>query len=580
MSISRSIVALPDVLTSARVRVLHRLLPIVVFAAVFVAFVPALDGQFLNWDDDINFLENPGFRGLGWAQVKWMWTQTLMGHYIPLTWMSLGVNYTLGGMDPWGYHLGNVLIHAMNAAVFYFVARRLLVAAGLADGAAPLWGAAFAAVVFGAHPLRAESVAWVTERRDVLCGLFFLLATLMFLISLGPNAGRGTRFASLAAFGAAILCKAQAVPLPLALLILDAYPLRRLHRGWRPLLIEKVPYFALALVGGVVAIIATRNGATFTSYAQYGPGARLAMTGYGIMFYPWKWLWPTSLCPLYELPTQIDPLSARFLPPLVAMASITVLLVALRRRWPAGLAAWAYSAVMLLPLVGPLHTGNQLAHDRYSYLSGLGFAALAGGGLACVLWAVGRGMLSPLVGRVALAGATLVVLGLGSATWVQASGWRDSETLWSWAVETHPECAICLNNLALAFMSQNQRPEAEAALRQSLAIREHAMTHNNLGGLLELRGRPDEAEQEYRRALRLKPDLPQPLANLGDLLVKHGRYADAITPLRRVFLTSPGLPRLRTNLARALRERGDELARTGNEADAAALRAEASRVQP
>jgi tetratricopeptide (TPR) repeat protein len=580
VSISRSIVALPDVLTSARVRVLHRLLPIVVFAAVFVAFVPALDGQFLNWDDDINFLENPGFRGLGWAQVKWMWTQTLMGHYIPLTWMSLGVNYTLGGMDPWGYHLGNVLIHAMNAAVFYFVARRLLVAAGLADGAAPLWGAAFAAVVFGAHPLRAESVAWVTERRDVLCGLFFLLATLMFLISLGPNAGRGTRFASLAAFGAAILCKAQAVPLPLALLILDAYPLRRLHRGWRPLLIEKVPYFALALVGGVVAIIATRNGATFTSYAQYGPGARLAMTGYGIMFYPWKWLWPTSLCPLYELPTQIDPLSARFLPPLVAMASITVLLVALRRRWPAGLAAWAYSAVMLLPLVGPLHTGNQLAHDRYSYLSGLGFAALAGGGLACVLWAVGRGMLSPLVGRVALAGATLVVLGLGSATWVQASGWRDSETLWSWAVETHPECAICLNNLALAFMSQNQRPEAEAALRQSLAIREHAMTHNNLGGLLELRGRPDEAEQEYRRALRLKPDLPQPLANLGDLLVKHGRYADAITPLRRVFLTSPGLPRLRTNLARALRERGDELARTGNEADAAALRAEASRVQP
>jgi tetratricopeptide (TPR) repeat protein len=580
VSISRSIVALPDVLTSARVRVLHRLLPIVVFAAVFVAFVPALDGQFLNWDDDINFLENPGFRGLGWAQVKWMWTQTLMGHYIPLTWMSLGLNYTLGGMDPWGYHLGNVLIHAMNAAVFYFVARRLLVAAGLADGAAPLWGAAFAAVVFGAHPLRAESVAWVTERRDVLCGLFFLLATLMFLISLGPNAGRGTRFASLAAFGAAILCKAQAVPLPLALLILDAYPLRRLHRGWRPLLIEKVPYFALALVGGVVAIIATRNGATFTSYAQYGPGARLAMTGYGIMFYPWKWLWPTSLCPLYELPTQIDPLSARFLPPLIAMASITVLLVALRRRWPAGLAAWAYSAVMLLPLVGPLHTGNQLAHDRYSYLSGLGFAALAGGGLACVLWAVGRGMLSPLVGRAALAGARLVVLGLGSATWVQASGWRDSETLWSWAVETHPECAICLNNLALAFMSRNQRPEAEAALRQSLAIREHAMTHNNLGGLLELRGRPDEAEQEYRRALRLKPDLPQPLANLGDLLVKHGRYADAITPLRRVFLTSPDLPRLRTNLARALRERGDELARTGNEADAAALRAEASRVQP
>jgi len=509
-----------------------------------------------------------------------MWTQTLMGHYIPLTWMSLGLNYALGGMDPWGYHLGNVLIHAMNAAIFYFVARRLLVAAGFSDGAAPLWGAGFAAVVFGAHPLRAESVAWVTERRDVLCGLFFLLAILIYLISLDPNAGRGMRLASIAAFGAALLCKAQAVPLPLALLILDAYPLRRLRVGWRPLLSEKLPYFALALVGGIVALIATRNGATFTSYAQYGPGARLAMTGYGIMFYPWKWLWPTNLGPLYELPAQVDPFSTRFLIPLLAMVSITALLVVLRRRWPAGLAAWAYSALMLLPLVGPLHTGNQLAHDRYSYLSGLGFAALAGGGLACLLWAVGRGMLSPLVGRVGLAGAALIVLGLGSATWVQASGWRDSETLWSWAVETHPECAICLNNLALTYMSRNQRRDAEALLRQSLAIREHTMTHNNLGGLLELQGRPDEAEQEYRQALRLKPDLPQALSNLGELLVKQGRYADAIPPLRRVFLTSPDLPRLRANLARALRERGDELARMGSDADAAALRAEASRVQP
>jgi protein O-mannosyl-transferase len=580
VSITRSILALPDVLPTARVRLLHRLLPIAVFAVVFVAFVPALDGQFLDWDDDINFLNNPGFRGLGWAQLKWMWTQTLMGHYIPLTWMSLGLNYALGGMDPWGYHLGNVLIHAINAAIFYFVARRLLVAAGFSDGAAPVWGAAFAAVAFGAHPLRAESVAWVTERRDVLCGLFFLLAILMYLISLDPNAGRGMRFASIAAFGAALLCKAQAVPLPLALLILDAYPLRRLRLGWRSLASEKLPYFALALVGGVVAIIATRNGATFTSYAQYGPGARLAMTGYGITFYPWKWLWPTNLGPLYELPAQVDPFSARFLFPLLAMVSTTALLVILRHRWPAGLAAWAYSAVMLLPLVGPLHTGNQLAHDRYSYLSGLGFAALAGGGLACLLWAVGRGMLSPLIGRVGLAAAALIVLGLGSATWVQASGWRDSETLWSWAVETHPECAICLNNLALTYMSRNQRRDAEALLRQSLAIREHTMTHNNLGGLLELQGRPDEAEQEYREALRLKPDLPQALSNLGELLVKQDRYADAIPPLRRVFLTSPDLPGLRTNLARALRERGDELARLGRDADAAELRAEASRVQP
>jgi len=567
-------------LKAPRVRLLQPLLPLCVFAAVFVVFLPSLDGQFLNWDDDFNFLLNQEFRGLGWAQLRWMWTATFMGHYIPLTWMSLGLNYMLGGMNPWGYHLGNVLIHAMNAAIFYFIARRLLAAAGFSDGPSLLWSAAFAALVFGVHPLRAESVAWVTERRDVLCGFFFLLSVLAYLVSLDPGARRGARLTSIVAFAAALLCKAQAVPLPAALLILDMYPLRRLRAGWRPLLIEKLPYFALALTCGVGAIIAARNGAGFTPYAQHGPSARLAMTAYGIIFYPWKWLWPTNLSPLYELPVRIELLSSRFLIPLIATALITGLLVALRRQWPAGLAAWAYSAAMVLPVVGPLHAGNQLAHDRYSYLSGLGFAALAGGGLACVLWAAARGTLSPLVSRVSLAGAALVLLGLGSATWVQASGWRDSESLWSWAVETDPECAICLNNLALSLTDQNRTHEAEAALRRSLALRELAITRNNLGGVLEMEGRPDEAEREYQQALRLNPDHKEALANLGELYVKQGRYKDALPPLRRVFQSSPELPRLRANLSRALRQRGDELARTGSVAEAEALRQEASRIQP
>jgi hypothetical protein len=162
----------------------------IVVVAVLVVFWPVLDGGFLNWDDDINFLANPSSRGLGWAELRWMWTSVLMGHYIPLTWMSLGLNHVLGGMDPWGYHLGNVRLHAINTAVFYSVARRLLVAGGFSDGAAVWAGAGFAALVFGVHPLRVESVAWITERRDVLCGLFFLLAVLTYLVSRDPGVRR------------------------------------------------------------------------------------------------------------------------------------------------------------------------------------------------------------------------------------------------------------------------------------------------------------------------------------------------------------------------------------------------------
>ena len=153
-------------------------LPIGLLVMTMVAFLPALDGQFVNWDDEMNLVTNEGYRGLGWAQLRWMCTTTLMGHWIPLTWLTLGVNYVVGGMAPWGYHAGNLLLHAANAVVFYAVARRLLAAGAGVERTqgAITWGAAAAAMVFAVHPLRVESVAWVTERRDVLSGLFFLLA--------------------------------------------------------------------------------------------------------------------------------------------------------------------------------------------------------------------------------------------------------------------------------------------------------------------------------------------------------------------------------------------------------------------
>jgi tetratricopeptide (TPR) repeat protein len=172
------------------------------------------------------------------------------------------------------------------------------------------------------------------------------------------------------------------------------------------------------------------------------------------------------------------------------------------------------------------------------------------------------------------------LLGLGSATWVQASAWRDSESLWRWAVEADPECAICFNNLALAFMARGQTREAEDALQRSLALREHAMTRNNLGGVLQVQGRTGEAEREYRRAVRLNPNLGQALANLGELYAKQGRYEDALPPLRRVLQISPTFPRIRANLGQSLRRRGDQLAEAGRPDEAQVLFKEALKLQP
>src|SRR5215212_4187850 len=145
-----------------------RLVPLLVAAATFVAFLPTLGNEFVSWDDDANFVDNPYYRGLGWAQLRWMWTTFHMGHYVPLSWMTLGLDYLLWGMNPVGYHLTNLLLHTVNAVLLYFVARRVLRLAGVAgpstSGLAVSLPPAVAALLFAVHPLRVESVAWVTER--------------------------------------------------------------------------------------------------------------------------------------------------------------------------------------------------------------------------------------------------------------------------------------------------------------------------------------------------------------------------------------------------------------------------------
>src|SRR5213593_394685 len=160
------------------------LVPALIALVTFAAFLPVLQNQFVDWDDQRNFLDNHHYRGLGWTHLRWMWT-THLGHYIPLTWMTLGLDYLLWGMKPFGYHLTNLLLHTANAVVFYFLARRLLELAlpgpGARGQASLALSAGGAALLFAIHPLRVESVAWATERRDVLSGLFYLSAILVYL---------------------------------------------------------------------------------------------------------------------------------------------------------------------------------------------------------------------------------------------------------------------------------------------------------------------------------------------------------------------------------------------------------------
>src|SRR5437899_178650 len=367
------------------------LVPVLIASLTFAAFLPALQNQFVNLDDNDNFLDNPHYRGLAWTHLRWMWT-THQGHYIPLTWMTLGLDYLLWGMNPVGYHLMSLLLHAANAVVFFFVVRRILTRAlpSLSErGHALAVSAGFAALVFAIHPLRVESVAWVTERRDVLSGLFYLVTILVYLRACeGEERGRRWYSLAVATFVLALLSKSMVVNLPVVLLILDVYHLRRLGGalGWwsepaRWVYVEKIPFVLLAAAASAIAVMAQSSVHAAASLAQLSALDRLAVAAYGLSFYLWKTIVPLNLSPLYELRPPVNHGATPFILRYGVILAISAIVLALRRRVPGLLAAWVVYVVVLLPVLGIVQSGPQIAADRYTYLAGLGWAILAGAGL-------------------------------------------------------------------------------------------------------------------------------------------------------------------------------------------------------
>src|SRR5213593_3440832 len=522
-------------LTSAQ-RWVRWLAPLLVALFTLAAFLPALQNQFVNWDDKDNFLDNHHYRGLGWTHLRWMWT-THLGHYIPLTWMTFGLDYLLWGMNPVGYHLTSLLLHVTNAVVFFFVVRWLLTRAlpsPSEHGYALAVAAGFAALVFAIHPLRVESVAWVTERRDVLSGLFYLLTILMYLRACARRArGRGWYWLSVAVFGCALLSKSMVVSLPVVLLILDVYPLRRLGGAlawWsepaRRIYGEKIPFVLLAAAASAIAVIAQSSIHAAASLAQLSVPGRLAVAAYGLSFYLWNTVAPVNLSPLYELRPPVNPGTMPFILSYGLVLAITAIILALRRRVPGLPAVWLAYIVVLLPVLGIFQSGQQIAADRYTYLAGLGWAILAGAGL---LFSLGRSKTGTLTTSPIAGVAMCLVVGLGVLTWDQVKVWHDSEKLWTHVLAMDPQSSIAENNLGVARAGERKLAEAVEHYQRALQIRpEHAGAHYNLGNALARQGKLTEAIEHYQQAVHIKPDHADAHNNLGNALARLGKLTEAI----------------------------------------------------
>ncbi|HEV8531401.1 MAG TPA: tetratricopeptide repeat protein [Methylomirabilota bacterium] len=500
---------------SADARSAEMLVALGVAGLTCMVFLPALGGGFLPWDDEANLVVNRAWRGLGPSQLGWMLTSFHKGHWIPVTWLSFALDHVLWGMDPRGYHLTSVLVHGANAGLVCLLAMRLLEAG---RGAERLAGGAAAALAFALHPLRVESVAWVTERRDVLSAFFFLVSLLAYLRAVREEPVWRSRWywLALGAFALSLGSKSMAVSLPVVLLILDMYPLARGRGAWRLRLIEKAPFALLSLLAAAVATVAVRAGGSVSSLADLGVAQRLAISSYSVVFYLWKTLVPAGLSPLYELPLELDPGAAVYRLSMTLVIAIPVAALVLRRRQPWLLAAWAAYVVMLLPVVGIAHNGPQIAADRYTYLPCLPWVILLGG-LVALLWS--RSWSIPVAGAA-----------LGLLAWLtigQIRVWHDPEALWTHALLASPS-AVAHSSLGVALDERGRSDEAIAHFQQALRVNPRlAHAENNWGIALAKQGRWEEAARHYEAALRIDQRHAEAHANLAVALGRLGRYAEA-----------------------------------------------------
>lgn len=512
-------------------------LPLLVAALSALPFLPSLPGVFLQWDDAAALIKNDSWRGFGLAQLRWMWTTFHMGPWQPLSWMTYALDHAVWGMDPLGYRLTNLLLHAGGAALAFLLFEELLRAAAPArDDGERRWAAAFGALFFAVHPLRVESVCWISERRDVLCGAFYLLS--LFLYTRRARTG-SSLLPCFLAFVAACLSKGSALTLPLTLVILDFYPLRR--SAWA----EKVPFLAVTLLVGLIGALGQRWSGALNSLQQVGLGERLAISAYGLWWYAATTFWPSSLSPVYPIPDGFGPVSA--LPALAALAAAAAAAWTLRRRAPAFAAALAHHAAAAAPVVGAVSFGSYLVADHHGYLPGVGWSALMSAGFVALPRGRGRAVL-----------AALVIFGLGAVSARMAPRWRDDLPLWTWGVDAAPASTSALTNMAHALRAAGREDEAAEYERRLVEVDpSNAEVRNNYGAWLLAKGRVAEALAQLTRAAELLPGSARVRYNLGMALRAAGKQKEGLAELRRSANLDPAAPETLNNLGLALLADGD-----------------------
>jgi tetratricopeptide (TPR) repeat protein len=537
------------------VRVVGWSLAVVSFLSLWV-FYPILDNGFVDWDDHIYLGELARMGRFSWSSMRWMWTSLEPFYLQPIAWMTHLADYQIWGLNAAGHHATNWVLHGVYVAL---VGMLVWLLTGKVTDLRPrerLAMSVLVALVCGVHPLQVESVAWVAARNGLLCSVWMVAALCAYVRSVGDDGNLNRRWwwMTVGLSAIALLTKPFAVSLPIVMLAVDYFPLRRHEkRGWWRLLTEKWAVIVLSALASVGAI-AARARQQLEGLSENPLTERLLVAARGVVFYLWKLVWPAWLSPFYPLSDNVSLRSEEFLVPVVFCVVVTIVAVWLRKRMPVLLAAWASYLALLLPVCGLVQVGGQAVADRYAYLAMVPVLLALGSGILWMWrhalkwadtevcpyggfgWRIAKGTFC-----IAL-GAWLVFLGL--RTREQIGVWHDDISLWGAALKHFPDDPRANYNLGVALLGMHRLEEARVAVERAVAHSDpHApqlsLAHGALG-VIDLKMHDyDAAIAQLQQAIAGDGTLWAAQYNLACAYAREGRLTEAYVVLQALVAKQP-----------------------------------------
>lgn len=519
---------------------------------VWIIYAQARGFEFVNFDDRLYVVDNPYVSGLSFENIKWAFTSTAEGNWHPLTWMSLMFDVQLFDRKPGPMHVTNVVLHTLNVLVLFGVLQSLT---------GTVWCSAFAAALFAVHPLHVESVAWISERKDVLSTFFGFLAIWTY-VRYARKQSRKWYVATLIFLTGSLLSKQMFVTLPLVFLLLDYWPLERFgtspaREKWRRLASEKMPMLALVVVFCASALIAQHKGGAVRTLEDFPPSVRVENALLAYVLYLNKMFWPQNLAVFYPHPgnsiSHAHSAAAAGL-----LAAVTTLAVRERQRHPYVIVGWLWYLGTLVPVIGLVQIGRQQIADRYTYLPLVGIFIAITWWLPTVLPASKRKKMpgsafhdlirEPAVTRSLTAElaqgflsvlATGIIVTLVVLAWNQTGTWHDSIRLWERAIGTRPN-SFAETNLASTLLERGRPADASRHFHRALEIDpQDILALNSVGRMVESQGRLGEALDYFERAREINPRDQANRNNLARVLFLLKRFDEAIGQYSKAVAIDP-----------------------------------------